>query len=226
MQNNDISSHIGCLCGLQTLALRSLKHPNLMKLLLPVLLMCFVCFQALAQESQTDTSKIFLLVDVAPTYEGGMEALYKEFAQKIQYPKMARRIGIEGRVFIQFVIRKDGSVSDVSILKAIGLGCDEEAIRVVKEATHWKPGLIQDKPVHTRMSIPIFFKLGGSPENPLIIVNGKFLGRLNELRDYFAKIKEEDIIAVKDIKELKELKNYDKKAVEGEVGLMIEIAEK
>ncbi|MDX2303291.1 MAG: energy transducer TonB [Microscillaceae bacterium] len=103
--------------------------------------------------------EIFLIVEESAAPEGGMEAFYKELGTKIEYPKQARRMGVEGRVFVQFVVDKDGSLTDIKVLKGIGAGCDEEAIRALKEMKKWKPGKQRGRPVKQRMSIPVFFKL-------------------------------------------------------------------
>jgi protein TonB len=88
-----------------------------------------------------------------------MEDFYKYVSKNIEYPKQARRMGIEGKVFVQFVVDKDGSLSDVKVIKGIGAGCDEEAIRVLKESPKWTPGKQRGRPVRVRMSLPIFFKI-------------------------------------------------------------------
>lgn len=77
----------------------------------------------------------------------------------ITYPEDAKEKGISGRVFIQFVIEKDGSVSNVKVMKGIGGGCDEEAVRVVKSMPKWKPGKQKGKPVRVNYILPVSFKL-------------------------------------------------------------------
>jgi protein TonB len=69
-------------------------------------------------------------------------------------------MNVEGKVFVQFVIDKDGSPSDITVLKGIGSGCDEEAVRVIKNMPKWTPGKQRGRPVKVRMSLPIVFKLG------------------------------------------------------------------
>jgi protein TonB len=99
-------------------------------------------------------------VENQPAPVGGYEAFYKYIGKNIKYPDQARRMGVEGKVFVQFVVDKDGSITDVQVLKGIGSGCDEEAIRVVKSAPKWTPGKQRGRPVRVRMSVPIAFKLG------------------------------------------------------------------
>ena len=69
-------------------------------------------------------------------------------------------MNIEGKVYVQFVVDKDGTLTDVKALKGIGAGCDEEAVRVIQEAPKWKPGKQRGRPVKVRMVLPIIFKLG------------------------------------------------------------------
>jgi protein TonB len=69
-------------------------------------------------------------------------------------------MGVEGKVFVQFVVDKDGTLTDIKAVKGIGAGCDEEAVRVLKAAPKWKPGKQRGRPVKVRMILPITFKLG------------------------------------------------------------------
>lgn len=107
-----------------------------------------------------DPNQVFLVVEESAAPEGGMPAFYQFVQKKLKYPAQARRMGVEGKVFVEFVIEKDGSITDVKFIKGIGAGCDEEAVRVVKSAPKWKPGKQRGKPVRQRMVLPISFKLG------------------------------------------------------------------
>lgn len=113
-----------------------------------------------AEEPKEETDEIFTVVEESATPKGGMQAFYKYVGEKIKYPPQARRMGIEGRVFVEFVINKDGSLSDVRAIKGIGAGCDEEAVRIVQSAPSWNPGKQRGKPVKQRYTLPIIFKLG------------------------------------------------------------------
>src|SRR5690606_7986496 len=86
----------------------------------------------------------------------------------LKYPRQARRLGVEGRVEVQFVVEKDGSLSGVKAVKGIGAGCDAEAVRIVQNAPPFKPGMQQGKPVRVQMEMPIIFKLdkAGEATNP------------------------------------------------------------
>lgn len=113
-----------------------------------------------AEEPKEETEEIFTVVEESAAPKGGMAAFYKFVNEKIKYPAQARRMGIEGRVFVEFVIQKDGSLSDVRAIKGIGAGCDEEAVRVIQSCPSWTPGKQRGKPVKQRYTLPIIFKLG------------------------------------------------------------------
>ncbi|UII21782.1 energy transducer TonB [Fulvivirga ligni] len=104
--------------------------------------------------------EIFQIVEDPAMPPGGYPAFYKFVGDKLKYPAQARRMGIEGKVFVQFVVDKDGSLTDVKAVKGIGAGCDEEAVRVIKTAPKWSPPKQRGKPVKQRIILPITFKLG------------------------------------------------------------------
>ena len=108
---------------------------------------------------KTDTDTIYNVVEVAPEFPGGMDKMASYLSENIKYPEEAKEKGVSGRVFISFVIEKDGLVTDVKVMRSIGGGCDEEAVRVVKAMPKWKPGLQKGKPVRVSYVLPIFFKL-------------------------------------------------------------------
>ncbi|MGV3557732.1 TonB family protein [Larkinella arboricola] len=101
--------------------------------------------------------KIFTMVEQNPEFPGGMKALGEFLSNNIKYPAAAARAGVSGRVFLSLVINTDGSIQDVTILKGIGFGADEEAIRVVKSMPRWKPGIQDGKPVRVKYNLPINF---------------------------------------------------------------------
>ena len=113
-----------------------------------------------AEQPKEETEEIFNVVEESAAPKGGMQAFYKYVGEKIKYPAQARRMGIEGRVFVEFVINKDGSLSDVRSIKGIGAGCDEEAVRIIQSAPAWSPGKQRGKAVKQRYTLPIIFKLG------------------------------------------------------------------
>jgi protein TonB len=112
------------------------------------------------EEPKEEVDEIFTVVEESATPKGGMQAFYEYVGKKLKYPAQARRMGTEGKVFVQFVINKDGSISDVVAIKGIGAGCDEEAVRIIQSAPPWTPGKQRGKPVKQRMVLPITFKLG------------------------------------------------------------------
>ena len=110
-------------------------------------------------EEEEVADEIFVIVEKMPTYPGGVQAFYKYVKKKMKYPSQARRMGIEGKVFVQFVVGKDGVISEVKVIRGVGAGCDEEAIRVIKNSPRWSPGKQRGKAVKVRMVLPITFKL-------------------------------------------------------------------
>lgn len=106
---------------------------------------------------ESDDEQIFVIVESPPKLIGGLKGLQ----QDITYPEMARRAGIEGRVYVQFIINKQGEVEDPHVLRGIGGGCDKEAIRVIGQA-RFKPGMQRGRPVKVRYSMPIVFQLDQS----------------------------------------------------------------
>ena len=91
-------------------------------------------------------------------YNGGIKKWGRFLAKNLKYPKQAQRMGVEGRVFIQFFVEKDGSTSNHIVVKGIGAGCDEEALRVVKLFKDWEPGLYRGQIARTKMIQNILFK--------------------------------------------------------------------
>jgi len=97
--------------------------------------------------------------EVAPEFPGGLEALMSFLSKNIRYPAQARDQQIQGRVYLSFVVERDGSVSNITLLRGIGFGCDEEAIRVVGLMPTWKPGRQNGIPVRVYYNLPIKFTL-------------------------------------------------------------------
>jgi len=96
---------------------------------------------------------------VFPEFEGGYEAMILYFKKSIKYPKQAIHANRQGKVHLTFVVEKDGSISNVELVRGIGYGCDEEAIRVVNQMPKWKPGKQLNKAVRVQFNLPIAFKL-------------------------------------------------------------------
>lgn len=113
----------------------------------------------LASIPDTGTSEVFVIVEQMPEFPGGEEALYRFLSDSIHYPAQARESGIQGRVFIRFIVNKDGSLYDIKVLRGIGGGCDEEAVRVIKSMPKWIPGRQRNKAVPVQYNLPIKFSL-------------------------------------------------------------------
>ncbi|WP_457652900.1 energy transducer TonB [Rhodocaloribacter sp.] len=107
-----------------------------------------------AEKEEEPEPEIFVIVEDMPQLIGGLGSLQK----KIRYPEIAKKAGVEGRVIVQFVVDEQGRVVDPVVVRGIGAGCDEEAIRAVSQA-RFKPGKQRGKPVKVKMSLPITFKL-------------------------------------------------------------------
>ena len=103
--------------------------------------------------------EIFTFVEEYPEFPGGEKALYEYIKNNVNYSELAIKTNIEGTVYVEFVVEKDGSISDVKVLRGIGGGCDEEAVRVVKSMPKWKPGKQRGQPVRVYYTLPIDFKL-------------------------------------------------------------------
>ncbi len=114
---------------------------------------------AMAQNKKASNGKVFEKAEVMPEFPGGEQAMMDFVAKNVQYPKEAMEKEISGRVLVGFIVEKDGSISETEVVKGIGGGCDEEAVRVVKAMPKWKPGKEKGKPVRVSYIMPIFFKL-------------------------------------------------------------------
>lgn len=141
---------------------------------LPLLIALLFIFGCKNDEVNSSTAKIvtsdaglkkgsgdepFTFVKQMPEYPGGPEALINFIRQNINYPEIAKRAGIEGKVMVRIIVEKDGSVNEINVIKGIGGGCDQEAVRVCKLIGKWDPGKQDGKNVRVAMVIPIQFKL-------------------------------------------------------------------
>lgn len=141
-----------------------------LSVLCALLVTVFACSEdSKTTEIDNQSSKVqggvFTAVERQPEYEGGADAFYRYVANEMKYPLQARQKGVEGRVDVQFVVGKDGSLTDVTAIKGIGAGCDAEAVRVLQNAPSFKPGTQNGKPVFVRMVVPILFKLNEGKTN-------------------------------------------------------------
>jgi len=111
-----------------------------------------------------DQNDIYTVVEETATPKNGMEKFYQYIGSNLSYPREARQKGIQGRVFIEFVVNQNGSISDIRPLKGIGGGCDEEAVKVMTNAEAWNPGKQRGMAVRQRMVIPIIFSLDNTAQ--------------------------------------------------------------
>ena len=111
------------------------------------------------EEEEIVEAEIFKVVEEMPEFPGGSAKLMEYIQKNIKYPMMARESDIQGRVFVNFVVEPDGSISNVAVLRGIGGGCDEEAVRVVNSMPKWKPGKQRGSAVRCAYTVPIIFKL-------------------------------------------------------------------
>lgn len=106
-----------------------------------------------------DEGKIFQFVEEPPAFPGGEDKLMEYLGKNIKYPTIAKENNIQGRVYVTFVVDKDGKVKDAKVLRGIGGGCDEEALRVVKNMPEWKPGRQNGRSVLVQYNLPVVFNL-------------------------------------------------------------------
>lgn len=104
-------------------------------------------------------NKIFIHAEVMPEYDGGLKKMMQYISGRIRYPASAQRQGIEGTVYISFVIDEEGKVTDVSVTKGISADIDKEAVRVIASMKKWTPGMQNKRAVSVRMTLPIKFQL-------------------------------------------------------------------
>ncbi|MFN7259345.1 MAG: TonB family protein [Cyclobacteriaceae bacterium] len=103
---------------------------------------------------------VLTVVEESAMPVGGLPAFYRFLGNTMNYPVQARRGGVQGEVFVQFIVEKDGTITNSKIIKRIGGGCDEEVLRVMEQAPKWNPGRQKGKSVRQRYTLPIIFKIG------------------------------------------------------------------
>jgi protein TonB len=112
------------------------------------------------EEEDVEEEQIFVVVEDMPGFGGGDSNKFREYISKnLRYPDIAAENGIQGRVFVQFVVEPDGSVSNVKVVRGVDPSLDREAIRVVESSPKWKPGKQRGKPVRVSFTFPIIFVL-------------------------------------------------------------------
>jgi periplasmic protein TonB len=118
-----------------------------------------VVFEEPVEEVVADINEVFTVVDQQPEFAGGYEAMMAFIKQNMKYPANARRMQIEGTVHVSFVVSKNGSISDVKVLRGIMTECDREAVRVVEMMPAWKPGKQNGRNVNVRFILPLKFRI-------------------------------------------------------------------
>lgn len=112
------------------------------------------------EEEEPEEQTIFEVVETMPEFpNGGMAGLMQYLSKNIKYPTIAQENGTQGRVTVQFVVNKDGSIVDAKVLRGVDPYLDKEAIRVVNSMPKWKPGMQRGKPVRVKYTIPVMFRL-------------------------------------------------------------------
>ena len=115
-------------------------------------------------QTVNDSDEVFVFVEDQPVFPGGDEARIKYLQENIKYPKLAKESGIQGTVYVTFVVEKDGSITNVKVLRGVGGGCDEESVRVIKKMPTWKPGMQRGKAVRVQFNMPIRYVLAGDDD--------------------------------------------------------------
>lgn len=132
--------------------------------------------ETLSRKHQSDVSDevweetVFMAVEQSAEFPGGMDALWNFMNANVRYPKSAKRNGIKGRVFIQFTVSKDGSLSDFTFIKGISKELDEEALRVIKSMPNWKPAKQNGRAVNSRFVMPVMFGSESSAQSGSIYI--------------------------------------------------------
>lgn len=109
--------------------------------------------------AQTNKDEILIFAEQMPEFPGGQEAMMKYFSKNVVYPKKAKENKIEGRVIGKFVVRNDGSIDSVEVLKGVNTEIDAEFVRVVKAMPKWEPGKQNGKNIAVKFTLPMLFKL-------------------------------------------------------------------
>ncbi|MDR0421766.1 MAG: TonB family protein [Proteiniphilum sp.] len=111
------------------------------------------------KQEEEATEEIFVVVEEQPEFPGGNTALMKFLSDNIKYPVIAQENGIQGRVICNFVVERDGSITDVQVLRGVDPSLDREATRVIQQMPHWKPGKQRGSAVRVRYTLPVVFRL-------------------------------------------------------------------
>lgn len=111
------------------------------------------------EQTNSGSDEVYMVVEDMPEFPGGNDSMMKFISNNLVYPKVAKENKIQGYVVLQFIVDEEGKIINARVLKGIGHGCDEEALRVIHSMPKWKPGKQRGKAVSTYSTIPIIFKL-------------------------------------------------------------------
>ena len=125
----------------------------------PLLLFIFTVKAQMTDSARNSNANIFTSVQHNPEYTDGLKKLYEFVEANLRYPATARERNTHGLVIVTMVVEKDGSLSQVRVVKGLGDGCDEEAVRIVKLSSPWKPGTQNGHAVRVAYSLPVSFML-------------------------------------------------------------------
>lgn len=114
---------------------------------------------AVVEEEDVEEQQIFQVVEEMPEFPGGMAECMKFLAKNIKYPTIAQENGVQGRVIVQFVVNKDGTIVDPVVVRSVDPYLDKEALRVIKAMPKWKPGKQRGKAVRVKYTVPVTFRL-------------------------------------------------------------------
>ena len=157
--------------------------------------------------------------EIAPEFPGGTVALLSLIQQNIKYPEEAKEQEIQGRVIVQFTIEKDGSVTDVKVVKSVHPLVDEQVVRAVSAMPAWKPGMHEGKPVRVIYSVPFRFRLQAPPKDIILVQYAKGQNGKKDVTCTLTsqkKLTEQEQASVIEMKDLdSKLKEVSKKNTEG-----------
>ena len=195
-----------------------------------ILLMFVIPFSAFSQTENSNEveGKVYTVVDKLPSLEGFKRNYKKYFRKALVYPRDAFVKGIEGTVYVSFVVTKDGEVKDISISRSSNNVFNAEAVRVIQQTSgRWKPGLVDKQPVNTRMVLPVKFYLDEEDKNwseilqkfdeqgvrPLYVLDKKIVKGVVRLADY-------DVRSIRVLKGKKAIELYGEAGKNGVVEIM------
>lgn len=112
---------------------------------------------SLAQSGMPRDDMVYTVVEKQPEFPGGLQTMWDYLQANANYPDAAQKAGVKGLVFLSFIVWKDSRISDVTVLKGLGSGCDEEAVRVIKAMPRWAPGSQDGKPLNVKYNLPVSF---------------------------------------------------------------------